>query len=201
MWVPSDVLRASRSPVSDDLLVEYRRTETEERGPGVFSPHRIFWWRRRMDVFVPPSLIAFYENRQCRTDSPSARQSSSIATGIRNVAAPRGQPARLAQRSPRYWQRCSRIQLEARKNLKRPTSRLPGRIPERERAGKRKWTRSTGGHKGPANCPAPAPRAAGPGGQPDHSVRPTHSSSRRGLSTCAGRTHTERRNGEETPPI
>jgi hypothetical protein len=40
-----------------------------------------------MDVSVPPSLIAFYENRQCRTDSPSARQSTSKATGIPHVAA------------------------------------------------------------------------------------------------------------------
>jgi hypothetical protein len=93
MWLPSEVFRASRSPVSDDLLLGYRRTETEERGateergPGVFSPRRIFRWRRKMDVSVPPSLIAFYENRQCRTDSPSARQSTSKATGIRHVAA------------------------------------------------------------------------------------------------------------------
>jgi hypothetical protein len=64
MWVPSEVFRASRSPVSDDLLVGYRRIETEERGAGVFARRRIFRGRRRMDVSVPPSLIAFYENRQ-----------------------------------------------------------------------------------------------------------------------------------------
>jgi hypothetical protein len=87
MWVPSEVFRASRSPVSDDLLVGYRRTETEGRGPGFFSPRQIFRWRRKMDVSVPPSLIAFYENRQCRTDSPSAQHSTSKATGIRDLAA------------------------------------------------------------------------------------------------------------------
>jgi hypothetical protein len=57
MWVPSEVFRASRSPVSDDLLLGYRCTETEGRGAGVFSRRQIFLWGRngglRSAVYEP----------------------------------------------------------------------------------------------------------------------------------------------------